>query len=195
MRSELGQQVLGSIRVQREHPGIDRSAARLKVIALIPAWTGSQSKFWSRKTTLRHQSKCCRTSRPACAEALWAGTSQWTSNEHPTTQSAELAGKQPTSFARTQNFHRQRIFDAGAGVLIATAMPAIGSSPSYCRRSKLGSTRQRCSRPAAASNSSNSDSKGRAAIYLPEEARFEHIASLPTGANVGEVIDAAMEQD
>src|SRR5688572_14060759 len=26
--------------------------------------------------------------------------------------------------------------------------------------------------------------QGKAAIYLPEEARFEHIASLPTGANV-----------
>lgn len=36
--------------------------------------------------------------------------------------------------------------------------------------------------------------KGKAAIYLPEEARFEHIASLPTGANVGEVIDAAMDK-
>lgn len=36
--------------------------------------------------------------------------------------------------------------------------------------------------------------QGKAAIYLPEEARFEHIASLPTGANVGEVIDAAMDK-
>ena len=36
--------------------------------------------------------------------------------------------------------------------------------------------------------------KGKSAIYLPEEGRFEHIASLPTGANVGEVIDAAMDK-
>jgi|GEM_PF-11171 len=36
--------------------------------------------------------------------------------------------------------------------------------------------------------------QGKAAIYLPEEARFEHIASLPAGARVGEAIDAAMEQ-
>lgn len=35
--------------------------------------------------------------------------------------------------------------------------------------------------------------QGKAAIYLPEAARFEHIASLPTGANVGEAIDAAMD--
>jgi len=36
--------------------------------------------------------------------------------------------------------------------------------------------------------------QGKAAIYLPEESRFEHIASLPKGANVGEVIDAAMDR-
>lgn len=36
--------------------------------------------------------------------------------------------------------------------------------------------------------------QGKAAIYLPEESRFEYIASLPTGANVGEVIDAAMDK-
>lgn len=36
--------------------------------------------------------------------------------------------------------------------------------------------------------------QGKAAIYLPEESRFEHIASLPTGADVGAVIDAAMER-
>lgn len=35
--------------------------------------------------------------------------------------------------------------------------------------------------------------QGKAAIYLPEAARFEHIASLPQGANVGEVIDGAMD--
>ena len=35
--------------------------------------------------------------------------------------------------------------------------------------------------------------QGKAAIYLPEEARFERIASLPQGANVGEAIDAAMD--
>lgn len=35
--------------------------------------------------------------------------------------------------------------------------------------------------------------QGKAAIYLPEAARFERIASLPQGANVGEVIDAAMD--
>ncbi len=35
--------------------------------------------------------------------------------------------------------------------------------------------------------------QGKAAIYLPETARFEHIAELPKGANVGEVIDAAMD--
>lgn len=36
--------------------------------------------------------------------------------------------------------------------------------------------------------------QGKAAIYLPEDSRFEHIASLPKGANVGEVIDAAMDK-
>ncbi|HQQ69512.1 MAG TPA: N-6 DNA methylase [Alicycliphilus sp.] len=35
--------------------------------------------------------------------------------------------------------------------------------------------------------------QGRAAIYLPEAARFDRIASLPQGAKVGEVIDAAMD--
>lgn len=35
--------------------------------------------------------------------------------------------------------------------------------------------------------------QGKAAIYLPEAARFKRIASLPQGANVGEVIDAAMD--
>ena len=35
--------------------------------------------------------------------------------------------------------------------------------------------------------------QGKAAIYLPEEARFDRIASLPQGANVGEVIDRAMD--
>lgn len=35
--------------------------------------------------------------------------------------------------------------------------------------------------------------QGKAAIYLPEPARFDRIASLPQGANVGEVIDAAMD--
>lgn len=34
---------------------------------------------------------------------------------------------------------------------------------------------------------------GKAAIYLPEEARFDRIASLPQGAQVGETIDAAMD--
>lgn len=34
---------------------------------------------------------------------------------------------------------------------------------------------------------------GKAAIYLPEAARFEVLASLPQGANVGEVIDTAMD--
>ena len=34
---------------------------------------------------------------------------------------------------------------------------------------------------------------GKAAIYLPEAARFEVLASLPQGANVGEFIDAAMD--
>ena len=35
--------------------------------------------------------------------------------------------------------------------------------------------------------------QGKAAIYLPEEARFDRIASLPQGASVGDVIDAAMD--
>ena len=35
--------------------------------------------------------------------------------------------------------------------------------------------------------------QGKAAIYLPEDARFDRIASLPQGAKVGEVIDAAMD--
>ncbi len=35
--------------------------------------------------------------------------------------------------------------------------------------------------------------QGRAAIYLPEAARFDGIANLPQDANVGEVIDAAMD--
>ncbi|WP_295400505.1 class I SAM-dependent DNA methyltransferase [uncultured Thiocystis sp.] len=35
--------------------------------------------------------------------------------------------------------------------------------------------------------------QGKAAIYLPEAARFERIVSLPQGANVGEAIDAAMD--
>jgi len=34
---------------------------------------------------------------------------------------------------------------------------------------------------------------GKAAIYLPKAARFEVLASLPQGANVGEFIDTAME--
>lgn len=34
--------------------------------------------------------------------------------------------------------------------------------------------------------------QGKAAIYLPDAARFDRIASLPQGANVGEVIDRAM---
>jgi type I restriction enzyme M protein len=34
---------------------------------------------------------------------------------------------------------------------------------------------------------------GKAAIYLPEEARFDRIASLPRGADVGQVIDQAMD--
>ncbi|NYH22860.1 type I restriction-modification system subunit M [Paraburkholderia bryophila] len=36
--------------------------------------------------------------------------------------------------------------------------------------------------------------QGKAAIYLPEESRFEHIAALPKVANVGAVIDAAMDK-
>lgn len=35
--------------------------------------------------------------------------------------------------------------------------------------------------------------QGKAAIYLPETARFDGIVSLPQGAKVGEVIDAAMD--
>lgn len=35
--------------------------------------------------------------------------------------------------------------------------------------------------------------QGKAAIYLPEEARFDRIVSLPQGANVGESIDTAMD--
>lgn len=35
--------------------------------------------------------------------------------------------------------------------------------------------------------------QGKAAIYLPEEARFDRIAGLPQGENVGEVIDNAMD--
>ncbi|PKH69840.1 DNA methyltransferase [Stenotrophomonas sp. Betaine-02u-21] len=35
--------------------------------------------------------------------------------------------------------------------------------------------------------------QGKAAIYLPEAARFENIAALPAGPGVGEAIDAAMD--
>ncbi|GAB1424119.1 type I restriction-modification system subunit M [Thauera terpenica] len=35
--------------------------------------------------------------------------------------------------------------------------------------------------------------QGKAAIYLPEAARFDRIAALPQGANIGEVIDSAMD--
>lgn len=35
--------------------------------------------------------------------------------------------------------------------------------------------------------------QGKAAIYLPEKARFDCIVSLPQGANVGEAIDTAMD--
>lgn len=35
--------------------------------------------------------------------------------------------------------------------------------------------------------------QGKAAIYLPEAARFDRIAYLPQGASVGEIIDAAMD--
>lgn len=35
--------------------------------------------------------------------------------------------------------------------------------------------------------------QGKAAVYLPEAARFERIAGLPRGSQVGEAIDAAME--
>lgn len=36
--------------------------------------------------------------------------------------------------------------------------------------------------------------QGKAAIYLPEQARFDRIASLPEGAKVGEEIDGAMDR-
>lgn len=36
--------------------------------------------------------------------------------------------------------------------------------------------------------------QGKAAIYLPEQARFDRIASLPEGAKIGEIIDAAMDR-
>ncbi len=35
--------------------------------------------------------------------------------------------------------------------------------------------------------------QGRAAIYLPEQARFDRLATLPQGAQVGEAVDAAMD--
>lgn len=35
--------------------------------------------------------------------------------------------------------------------------------------------------------------QGKAAIYLPEEARFDRIVCLPQGAKVGEIIDSAMD--
>ncbi len=35
--------------------------------------------------------------------------------------------------------------------------------------------------------------QGKAAMYLPEEARFDYLADLPQGKNVGQVIDDAME--
>lgn len=35
--------------------------------------------------------------------------------------------------------------------------------------------------------------QGKAAIYLPEQARFDQLAALPQGAHVGEAIDAAMD--
>jgi len=35
--------------------------------------------------------------------------------------------------------------------------------------------------------------QGKAAIYLPEDSRFEHIANLPKGADVGAAIDEAMD--
>lgn len=35
--------------------------------------------------------------------------------------------------------------------------------------------------------------QGKAAIYLPEKARFDRIVNLPQGANVGEAIDTAMD--
>jgi hypothetical protein len=36
--------------------------------------------------------------------------------------------------------------------------------------------------------------QGKAAIYLPEQARFDRIASLPEGAKIGEIIDGAMDR-
>ena len=36
--------------------------------------------------------------------------------------------------------------------------------------------------------------QGKAAIYLPEQARFDRIAGLPEGAKIGETIDAAMDR-
>lgn len=36
--------------------------------------------------------------------------------------------------------------------------------------------------------------QGKAAIYLPEQARFDRIASLPEGAKIGEIIDTAMDR-
>ena len=36
--------------------------------------------------------------------------------------------------------------------------------------------------------------QGKAAIYLPEQARFDRIAGLPEGAKVGEIIDGAMDR-
>lgn len=35
--------------------------------------------------------------------------------------------------------------------------------------------------------------QGKAAIYLPEPARFDHLAALPQGADAGAAIDAAMD--
>ena len=35
--------------------------------------------------------------------------------------------------------------------------------------------------------------QGKAAIYLPEDARFDKLATLPQGANLGPIIDAAMD--
>jgi len=36
--------------------------------------------------------------------------------------------------------------------------------------------------------------QGKAAIYLPEDARFDRIAGLPEGASIGEIIDGAMDR-
>jgi type I restriction enzyme M protein len=36
--------------------------------------------------------------------------------------------------------------------------------------------------------------QGKAAIYLPEQARFDRIAGLPEGAKIGEIIDGAMDR-